>query len=432
MAESNSMKLIPALMLATLSGAASASGFQLLEQNASGIGNAYAGSAAVAENASTIYYNPAGMTQLQDREISGGISAVDPSFNFHNKGSSVGALGSAGEGGDAGGWAFIPNGYALWALNKDLYVGIGIGAPFGLKTEYDDRWLGAAQATMFEIKTLNINPSVAYRLNDTVSLGAGVNWQRLQAEYTRQAGITAGTSLVKSTMNLEDDAWGWNIGALFTLSPATKLGVSYRSEVKYHTSGYVKLSSDGSTLGVGTMNGLKLLGAESDLTADLTMPSTLIMSAIQKLDDRWELLGDVSRTGWSSIPKVDIMRTSGDKAQTLDTDFRDAWRVALGANYQYNDAWKLKFGVAYDQTPVKRAETRLASLPDNDRVWFSFGTQWAPDKTSRLDFGVTYIVVRDSKISNDQTTGVSPQRGVVTGEYSGNIWLLGAQYSMSF
>ena len=435
MAESNSMKLIPALMLATLSGAASASGFQLLEQNASGIGNAYAGSAAIAENASTIFFNPAGMTQLQDRELSGGISAVDPSFNFHNKGSSVDALGNSGEGGNAGGWSFIPNGYASWALNKDLYIGIGIGAPFGLKTEYDDRWLGAAQATMFEIKTLNINPSVAYRLNDKVSLGAGVNWQRLEAEYKRLAGSTApggpvNFSLVKSTMNLEDDAWGWNVGALFTLSPATKLGVSYRSEVTYHTKGDVSLSSDAE--GVVTMNILKGQGAESDLKADLTMPSTLILSVAQKLDDRWEMLGDVSRTGWSSIPKVDIMRTSGVKAQTLDTDFRDAWRVALGANYQYNDAWKLKFGVAYDQTPVKRAETRLASLPDNDRVWFSFGTQWAPDKTSRLDFGVTYIVVRDSKINNDQTTGELLPRGVLTGEYSGNIWLLGAQYSMSF
>jgi len=442
MAESNSMKLIPALMLATLSGAASASGFQLLEQSASGIGNAYAGSAAVAENASTIYYNPAGMTQLQEREISGGISAVDPSFNFHNKDSNVGALGNSGEGGNAGGWSFIPNGYASWALNKDLYVGVGIGAPFGLKTEYDDRWLGAAQATMFEIKTLNINPSVAYRLNDTVSLGAGVNWQRLEAQYSRQAGIYAGMyslsvgsvdfSRVKSTMQLEDDAWGWNVGALFTLSPATKLGVSYRSEVKYHTKGDVVLSNDGSPLGAKSMAVLLAGGAQSQLNADLTMPSTFILSVAQKLDDRWEMLGDVTRTGWSSIPKVDIMRTSGDKAQTLDTDFRDAWRVALGANYQYNDAWKLKFGVAYDQTPVKRAETRLASLPDNDRVWFSFGTQWAPDKTSRVDFGVSYIVVRDSKINNDQTKGEKLARGVIAGDYSGNIWLLGAQYSMSF
>ena len=186
MARDNSMRLIPALTLVTLSGAASASGFQLLEQNANGIGNAFAGSAAVAENASTIYYNPAGMTQLQAHEISGGISAVGPSFRFHDQGSSVGALGGTGDGGNAGGWAALPNGYVSLALNKDLYVGIGVGAPFGLKTEYDNPWLGAAQSTSFTIKTININPSIAYRVNDRVSLGFGLNWQHLDAEYKRQ------------------------------------------------------------------------------------------------------------------------------------------------------------------------------------------------------------------------------------------------------
>ena len=144
MAKGVSLKLIPALMLVAFSGAASASGFQLMEQNASGIGNAYAGSAAVADNASTIFFKPAGMTQLQAREFSVGISAVDPSFTIDNKGSRVGFLAGTGDGGNAGGWAFIPNGYLSWAINKDLYVGIGFGAPFGLKTEYDDRWLGAA------------------------------------------------------------------------------------------------------------------------------------------------------------------------------------------------------------------------------------------------------------------------------------------------
>ena len=433
MARKISMKLIPALMLVAFSGAASASGFQLLEQNASGIGNAYAGSAAVAENASTIYFNPAGMTQLQDREISGGLALVKPSFTFSNNGSNVGAtLGGAGNGGDAGGLAAIPNGYLSWALTKDLYVGVGVGAPFGLRTEYDGSWLGAAQATMFDIKTININPSVAYRVNDKVSLGGGLNWQQIKAEYTRQAGISAGSSLVKSTMKLEDNAWGWNAGALFTLSPSTNVGFSYRSQIKYHTNGDVKLSSDGSPLGNGTLAAFVTGGGESNIKADLAVPDTFIMSVSQKLSDKWEMLGDVSRTGWSSIPKVDIMRTSGVKAQTLETDFRDTWRVALGANYKYNDAWKLKFGVAYDQTPVKRAESRLTSLPDNDRVWFSFGTQWTPNKVSRLDLGVTYIYVRDSKINNDQTTAQAIPRGVVTGEYEGNIWLLGAQYSMSF
>ena len=433
MARGLSMKLIPALLLAAFSGAASASGFQLLEQNASGIGNAYAGSAAVAENASTIYFNPAGMTQLQAREVSGGMAAVDPSFRFHDQGSNVGFLAGTGEGGNAGGWAFIPNGYLSWALNKDIYVGVGVSAPFGLKTEYDQRWLGAAQSTKFDIKTININPSIAYRVSDKVSLGLGLNWQQIKAEYTRQAATTsAGAAAVKSAMTLEDSAWGWNVGSLFTVSPSTKVGFSYRSQVKYHTNGDVKLSTD-SAGGVATLAALVGAGRQSDLKADLTVPDTFIMSVTQKLSDRWEMLGDVSRTGWSSIPKVDIMRTSGllngQNAQTLDTDFRDTWRVALGGNYQYNDAWKLKFGVAYDQSPVKRPETRLTSLPDSDRVWFSWGAQWAPNKISRVDLGMTYIYIRDSKIDNDQTAST---RGRVTGEYTGNIWLLGAQYSQSF
>ena len=437
MAGKNSMRLIPAVMLIAFSGAASASGFQLLEQNASGIGNAYAGSAAVAENASTIYFNPAGMTQLQDREISGGISVIRPSFNFTNNGSSVDTLGATGNGGDAGDWALVPNGYASWALTKDVYVGIGFGAPFGLKTEYDDRWIGAAQSVMFDLKTYNINPSVAYRVNDKVSLGFGLNWQKVEAEYGRLARTSPGFSGVKSTMTLEDSAWGWNLGALFTLSPSTKVGVSYRSKVKYRTEGQVSLASDGSIGGGLALPGLITAGAASNLKADLTMPDTFILSVAQKLSDKWEMLGDVSWTGWSSIPKVDIMRTSGDlslnpataKAQTLETDFRNAWRIALGANYKLNDAWKLKYGIAYDQTPVKSAAKRLTSLPDNDRVWFSLGAQWAPSKTSKLDLGASYIYVRDSKIDNNQNTDL---RGHVVGDYEGNIWVFGAQYSMSF
>lgn len=433
MKQVNSINVIPALILVAFSGGVSASGFQLLEQNASGLANAYAGSAAVADNASTIYFNPAGMTQLQAREVSGGLSVVKPSFSFDNRGSSVGALAGTGDGGDAGGWAFIPNGYLSWALSKDLYIGVGVGAPFGLKTEYDDRWIGAAQSSKFEVKTYNINPSIAYRVNEVVSLGAGVSWQKLDAEYIRLAGTTAGTSRVTATMNLDDTAWGWNLGALFTLSPSTKVGVSYRSRVKYTAEGDVNLTGNGTALGNGTATALINSGRQSDVSADITLPDTFIMSVTQKLSDKWEMLGDVSWTGWSSIPRVEIMRTSGsldgNNAQTLETNFQDTWRVALGANYQYNDAWKLKFGIAYDETPVKGASTRLTAMPDNDRVWFSFGAQWAPDKASRLDLGVSYIYMDDSRINNNQT---ADGRGQVTGDYDASIWLLGAQYSMSF
>jgi long-chain fatty acid transport protein len=408
MAQNVSMKMIPAMMLVAFSGAASASGFQLMEQNASGIGNAYAGSAAVAENASTIYYNPAGMTQLRDHEVSGGITAIRPSYKFSNNGSTApgGGAATGTSGGDAGSWGFVPNGYASWALTKDVYAGIGISSPFGLKTEYASDWVGRFQSVSFDIKTINVNPSIAYRVNEKVSLGFGVNWQQINAEYVRQA---TASSQVK--LKLDDSAWGWNAGALFTLSPSTKVGVSYRSAIKYSTTG-------------------SFSGASSNnASADLKVPDTFILSVTQKLSDKWEMLGDISRTGWSSIPKVDIMdSTTGSKAQTLDTNFRNTWRVALGTNYMYTEAVKLKFGVAFDQTPVQSSDTRMASLPDNNRVWFSTGAQYKIDKASALDIGIAYLYLKDSSINNNQ----DPTRGVVNGTYSSSAWIMGAQYSLAF
>ena len=417
MASTSRTPLIALALLAVASGTASASGFQLTEQNVSGLGNAYAGSAAATDNASTIYFNPAGMTQLQDREASAGLAAVGPSFRFHDQGSRVGAFNGAGDGGNAGGWAALPNAYLSWALSRDVYVGVGLGAPFGLKTEYDQPWIGAAQSTLFEIKTYNVNPSLAYRVNERLSLGVGVNWQRLEANYDRLATTTPAGSLIPVKLALDDAAWGWNAGALLTLSPTTKVGASYRSAIKYHTSGTLDVNNGGA--------------GSVDASADLKLPDSFIVSLAQRLGERWELLGDVSWTGWSSLPKVDIMRSNGTLAQTLDTDFRDAWRVALGGNYQYGNAWKLKFGVAYDQTPVKDASTRLVSLPDNDRVWLSLGAQWAIDKASKLDLGLAYIYIRDSQIDNDQSASPS-YRGRVTGDYSGDIVVFGAQYSLAF
>lgn len=438
MKRTTTMKLLPSLIMGLFSGYASAAGFQLIEQNASGLGNAYAGSAAVAENASTIFYNPAGMTQLQDREFSGGLSAVGTSFKFTNQGSNVGQLAGSGNGGDGGGWGLIPNGYMSWALNKDLYVGVGVGAPFGLKTEYSNPWVGAAQSTLFDVKTYNVNPSIAYRVNEALSIGGGVNWQRLTAEYGRQTGVAGpvvvvgGVPVVTNVLvnsplklNLEGDSWGWNVGGLFTLSPTTKVGVSYRSAVSYDLTGNINVSGPSAAVNAVASSGAK---------ASLKLPDTLIISGTKQVSDKWQMLGDLSWTGWSSIPKIDVIRTTGaganTVAQTLDTDFRDTWRVAVGANYQYTQTLKLKFGIAYDQTPVKGAATRLVSLPDNDRTWFSFGTQWTPKKGSTVDFGIAYLALQDAAIDNDQTGAAN--RGRVTGTYNDSAWILGLQYSLAF
>src|SRR5574343_2074647 len=214
------LRTVPALLLVAFSGAASAAAFQLLEQNASGLGTAYAGSAAVADNASTVFFNPAGMTELTGFQLSAGATGVGPSYQYRN---------NAGveSGGDAGSWAAVPNGYMSWQMSKDLYLGFGVSAPFGLATEYNTPWAGAAQAIKSEIKTINFNPSVGYRVNDKVSLGFGINYQTIDGELTRTGVALKG----------DDASWGWNAGALFTLSPAMRVGIAYRSAIKHRLEG---------------------------------------------------------------------------------------------------------------------------------------------------------------------------------------------------
>ena len=426
-----SMKLVSALLLTIFSGAAAASAFQVLKQNGSGLGNAYAGSAAVAENASTIFHNPAAMTRLQAREVSLGLTAIRPSMRFSDRGSNVDALAGSGNGGDAGGyWAPIPNANLAWALSKDVYLGLGISAPFGLKTDYDDRWLGAAQSQLFDMKTLNVNPSLAWRVNEKLSLGFGLNWQKVNMKFRSLAGSDAALSHIVAKGELDDDALGWNAGVLFEISPTTRLGISYRSSVKYHTTGDSRLASDGTVMGNTVLAGIAGMGVATNakIKSTLKMPDLFILSVAQRLSDRWEMLGDISRTGWHVIPRFDIHdSSSGALAQRLNADFRNAWRIALGANYQYNDQWKLKYGIAYDQSPVKRPRTRLAQLPDNERVWLSFGAQWTPDKASRFDLGMAYIHLKNNRI--DQHLADTNH---LIGKYKGNLLVFGAQYSLAF
>lgn len=422
------IRCLAVLQLLLTSGLAHAAGFQLLEQNASGLGNAYAGSAAVAENAATVFFNPAGMTRLETTEFSAGVTPILTSFKFHNNGSSIGFLGNAGEGGDAGGWAFVPNAYLSHAMTPDLFVGIGLSVPFGLKTEYDEPWLGGAQAILFDVKTVNLNPSIAYRINQHLSVGAGLNYMRMDAEYQRVAAVasTAAAS-TKVILDVDGDAYGWNMGALLDVTDSTRVGLSYRSSVKHTLEGNLNFAGPAAGASASTTPG--------SAQVNIKLPSTIIASVAHKLSDDWLLLGDASYTEWSSIQRVNIVRTSGalsgQTAQTLDALFEDSWRFALGATLQINQAWKLKLGTAYDQTPVRGADSRLVSLPDNDRLWASVGAQWAAGTRSTLDLGLAYLFIEDAEIDNNQSA--SPDfRGRVKGSYDGRVIILGLQFSMAF
>jgi len=438
------LKTLSALILGLgAAGVAHGAGFSLLEQNASGIGSAYAGSAAIAEDASTVYYNPAGMTMLPGMNVSAGAVAIKPSFKFSNGGTTgpTGAAVSGSDGGDAGSWAAVPNAYFTWEVNPRVWLGLGVGAPFGLMTDYEEGWAGRYHSEKFSIESININPSIAFKATDTLSLGFGVNYMHLDADYRKaqfvpdqMGGIVPGGDL-NAKVKAKGDAWGWNLGLLWQATPDTRFGLSYRSKVKINADGTTTVSNRNIP---GTFNhpiaGTQpnpILGAvplgDHDAETTVELPDTAILSVVHQLNERWTLLGDVSWTGWSSIPELKIENT-GAPNSTLDLRFKDAWRVALGAHYRYSDAWTFKGGVAWDQSPVRDDAYRPSSLPDNDRYWVSLGAQYRFNKHTKVDVGYAHLFVKSTSVNNAS----SKEAGVLKGDYDSSADIVGVQFSHQF
>lgn len=400
---------LPAILPAVFSVAASAAAFQLLEQNASGLGVSYAGSAAIADNASTIFYNPAGMSMLPGQQVSLGINAIGPSYKFTNFGSNATFPLNGSNGGDAGGWNALPNAYLSWQLAPQWHVGLGISSPFGLSTEYEDpNWIGRFHAQKSEIRTVNLNPSLAYKLNEKVALGFGLNYQRIKAEMGNMT--LAGQTFLKG----DDASWGWNAGALFNLSPAMRVGIAYRSAIQH------ELEGDQVLVGVATL----------PAKAKLKLPGTFTLSVWQQVSDRWEAMGDLSYTQWRSLKQLNVLsRNTGALLGSEEFGYGNSWRIAWGAAYKYSEAWKLKFGIAYDRSPVNDA-IRSARVPDNNRLWLSLGAQWKPARNSTIDVGYAFLYVRDPSIQQLKT--MTGGAATLSGRYQDSAHILGVQYSQGF
>src|SRR5260221_1391789 len=395
---------------------AHASAFALIEQSASGLGNSYAGAAAAAEDASTIFYNPAGMSLLPGgMQVSAGLALINLSAKFSDSGSSAppGIASLGGNGGDAGGLSAVPNVYFAMDLAKDWKFGVGVSVPFGLKTEYDPTWAGRFQAIKSDIKTYNINPSVSYKLDDKTSFGFGLNYQKIDAELSRAVVIGPGAETV-ATVKGDDTSWGFNAGAMFQPTPDTRLGVSYRSSIKYNISGTVNVAA------VPALNG--------NANVDIKMPDTFSIALNHRLDSKWTLLADATRTGWSKIKDLTIVTSNGQPPDVTQENFKNTWRVGVGATYRYRDDWSMKMGLAFDQSPVNDTD-RTARLPDNNRLWLSFGGQYRLSKDGTLDFGYAHLFIKDAPINQNAT---AKNEGILVGTYKGSVDIFCSQYAYRF
>jgi long-chain fatty acid transport protein len=435
------------LLLSAASGSALASGFQLLENGASAMGTSNAGTAALAEDATTVFSNPAGMSLLADgrMHLAANLSAVQPAIRFASAGSTAPALqtSGSGNGGDAAGLAYIPSMHFVMLLDGSTRFGIAINVPFGLKTDYVPDWSGRFQGAKSDVRALNINPSLSWKASDAVAFGFGLNYQRLQGEFTSSANYAASVFAATGNGALAAAAgegfgkisgsagtWGYDLGAIFQASQATRIGISYRSALKYHLTGSAQFSRTGN----GVVNAILDAPASSvrggAAYCDIELPDTLTLSTLTHLDDKWDILADLAWTGWAKIPDLTFRYADNSSiVATTPENWRNTWRTAFGGVYRYNDKWKSRIGIAYDQTPVQD-QYRTVRLPDSDRTWLSFGGQYRLDRDTSIDFAYSHLFMKRAPIDNDG--GNAGGYGIVLGNYASNVNILGVQYSVAF
>ena len=454
-----------AIAFTLIAGNASGAAFALQEESASSLGNAFAGGAAAAEDASSMSVNPATLSKIGSAQVVLGVHLITPSIKFKDNGSAAAAFQPlGGSGGDAGSSVPVPNLYLAVPINRDLVFGLGINVPFGLVTEYDNDFIGRFQGVKSEVKTININPALSWKVNDQLALGIGINWQRLDANFSSMfnysgamaqaaqaaaahglipaaavPGIVGATTGLESTSRVDgdDSSWGWNIGLLWDVNSMTRVGVSYRAPISYKVKGSV--SFDNPTPNVPAplapvvaqlaqqVNTLALYNG--GLTSDIKLPGSANLSIFQTFNDRWDWMADVQWTGWSTLKNLTFVRTSGGVLQSTPENFDDVWRFSAGASYRLNDQWKLRGGLAFDQSPVNTSD-RTVRLPDSDRIWVTGGARYTFTPQLKFDVGIAYIFADKADIN--QNEGSTAQNGLVNGHYDSSVFIVSGQMVYSF
>lgn len=401
---------------------ASAAGFQVSEHSASGLGRAFAGEAAIGDNASVLARNPAAMSLFKKAEFSVAGSYVAPNIDITgSEDASIGQVlgrtnASALDADDIAPDAFVPATYYIQPLNDKVAVGLALFSSYGVTTEYEDNYVAGSLGGTTELVTFNINPNVSFKATEQLSFGLGIsavygtatvkrNYGDLVAAGAYKASIKAHddqrTAIGKArTANdpgkalflLEGDAWGfgWNAGALFELNENNRFALAYRSQVDLGFEG----DFTGATSG----------GQKVDASLDLPLAATAEFSAYHKLTNTFAISYSILWTQWSVFEELKATGANcvnNNECFKKEEDFDDNLRYALGAEYTI-DNLVLRAGIAYDQAA---GETTL-SIPETDRRWYTAGATYHVNSDMSFDLGFAYIASDDVEFTESPTTGV--------------------------
>lgn len=426
MRQATRLFLLSAVCTAAVASQAQAAGFYIQEQSVRGLGSAFSGSTTTLDDASTIYFNPAGMTKLEGLQVQGGVNLLIPNSKVKNNGS-VAPAGGAPVGGASGNPydpTPVPNGFVSYQATDSLWVGLGVTAPFGLGSDYGDTWFGRFDSTKTELQVIDIQPTVAYKINDMFSIGAGLNIAHSSADLRNRV-ILGGP--VEGNSKLEGDDWGfgYSVGAQFKPLPTTTIGVNYKSEVHHNLDGKIQISTlAGAIVGPGTLS--------TPGSAKLTTPDHATFGIAHDLNDRLTLQAQATWFGWNNFDAITAFRDNGAVASSVAQGYQNTWAYALGAEYKATETLKLRGGVQFDETPTTD-QFRTSRTPDGDRTWVSLGATYSLTPAIDLDFAGTYIDVKDGDINlvRGGQPGV-PATGQFRAKTEGDVGILAVGVSYKF
>lgn len=399
---------IAVILLHSIGNVAIAGGFYIPQKGSVGVGLANAGGVVRTNDASIVFFNPAGMTELQGPLAQSGIDTIYASVNINNKGSTArtpGTLGNRvpypGSNGDPRELTPLLNLYFAYPLrNLNSWLGLAISAPFGLSLQYDDDWFGRYDSIFSELKTIDIAPSLAIRINEYLSIGAGVNIQYADAKLTsavpntlNPGGPTAATDGL-STLKGDDWSMGFNVGILYKLSRSTRIGLHFRSGIDHTLEGNLKIEDISGPL--SRANG------DFDTTADLNLPPLASIGIAHDIIPSLTLYGEVQWFGWDTFKEIRVMFANGMEDLVRPQEFRNTYAFSGGVEYRLTSKWTFRGGLQYDQTPTID-KFRHTSIPDGNLLFIGLGVSYKFAKQLSLDVGYFHAFFEQEDINLDHT-----------------------------
>lgn len=410
--------LMAAATLIVGASTANAAGFYIQEQSVRGLGSAFSGSTTTLNDASTVYFNPAGMTQLPGLQAQAGVHVIIPDSKVKDTGTTAGTAAGLPLGGSAGNpydATPVPNGFVTYQATNNLWVGLGVTAPFGLASDYGSTWFGRFDSTKTELAVIDVQPTIAYKINDQWSIGGGMNIQHASANLQNNVVLGAGVE-GNSKLSGDDFGYGYSLGIQYKPWESTTFGLSYKSEVHHELDGDIE---------VKLLSGATVAAATSGGSAKLNTPDHLTLGGAHKITDRLTLQGQATWFGWSNFDQIQAVRDSGAVASTVQQNYQNTWAFAVGAEYMVNDAWTVRGGLQFDETPTTD-EFRTSRTPDGDRTWVSLGATYGLNDKIDLDMAATYIDVEDGTIN------VARGNGTMTADTEGSVGILALGMTYKF